>query len=98
NESVVSSWFVASGGAPAVELDQARARTDAAVKGFQAGEQAFATAGLSPAALSALDAANKGFEGIPDERAKIDAKSATAAEARTFFLGVDGQLLHFGAQ
>ena len=31
NESVVSSWYVGSGGAPAAELDKARTRTDAAV-------------------------------------------------------------------
>src|SRR3954462_10105403 len=32
NESVVSSWYVASAGAPAAELDKARDRTDAAVR------------------------------------------------------------------
>jgi hypothetical protein len=36
NESVVSSWYVGSGGAPAAELTQARARTDVAVKEFRA--------------------------------------------------------------
>ena len=96
NESVVSSWFAASGGAPAVELAKARARTDAAVKAFRANEQAFANTGLSPAALTALAGANKGFDGIPEERAKLDVKSATAADARTFFLGVDQHLLDFG--
>jgi len=96
NESVVSSWFVASGGAPAVELDQARTRTDAAVAEFRASEQAFADAGLSPAALNALDAANRGFDDIPGERSNIDGRVASAAETRAFFLGVDEHLLDFG--
>ncbi len=96
NESVVSSWFVASGGAPKAELDQARTRTDATVKEFRLNEQAFATAGLSPAALAALDATNRGFEDIDKERAKVDVQTATAASTRDFFLGVDGHLLDFG--
>ena len=64
NESVVSSWYVGSGGAPAAELDKARTRTDAAVREFRLNEQAFANAGLSPTALAALDAANRGFDQI----------------------------------
>src|SRR4051794_33947032 len=48
NESVVSSWYVASGGAPKAELEKARTRTDATVKEFPLNEQAFATAGRSP--------------------------------------------------
>src|SRR5439155_15308758 len=54
DESVVSSWYVASSGAPAAELDKARTRTNAAVREFRANEQAFADAGLSPAAVIAL--------------------------------------------
>jgi signal transduction histidine kinase len=96
NESVVSSWFVASGGAPKAELDKARTRTDAAVEGFRDSEQAFANAGLSPAALAALDATNQGLDKIPDERDQVDARSASAADTRTFFLGVDEHLLDFG--
>ena len=46
NESVVSSWYVASGGAPKAELEKARAVTDATVKEFRLNEQAFATVGL----------------------------------------------------
>ena len=64
NESVVSSWYVGSDGAPKAELDKARARTDAAVRVFRLNEQAFANAGLSPTALGALDAANRGFDDI----------------------------------
>ncbi|HEU5305782.1 MAG TPA: nitrate- and nitrite sensing domain-containing protein, partial [Acidimicrobiia bacterium] len=96
NESVVSSWSVASGGAPKAELDKARTRTDVAVKGFRDSEQAFANAGLSPAALAALDSTNQGLDKIPDERAKVDARSASAADTRTFFLGVDEHMLDFG--
>ncbi|HEY3672434.1 MAG TPA: nitrate- and nitrite sensing domain-containing protein, partial [Acidimicrobiia bacterium] len=96
NESVVSSWYVGSGGAPAAELDKARSRTNAAVRDFRLNEQAFANAGLSPTALAALDAANRGFDDIGDERAKIDDKTATAATARDFFLGVDDHVLDFG--
>ena len=51
NESVVSSWYVAGTTAPpTTELNAARARTDVAVRAFRANEQAFADAGLSPAA------------------------------------------------
>ena len=46
NESVVSSWYVAGDDRAAdAELDEARARTDAAVRDFRANEQAFADAG-----------------------------------------------------
>src|SRR4051812_2374471 len=96
NESVVSSWYVASGGAPKSELEKARTRTDATVKEFRLNEQAFATAGLSPAALTALDATNQGFEAITAERGKVDVETATTASTRNFFLGVDGHLLDFG--
>jgi signal transduction histidine kinase len=96
NESVVSSWYLASGGAPAAELGKARSRTDAAVKQFRLSEQAFVNAGLSPTAFAALDATNRGFEGISTERSKIDAQTATAAETRDFFLGVDDDMLDFG--
>jgi len=96
NESVVSSWYVASGGAPAAELEKARTRTDAAVKAFRLDEQAFASAGLGPAALAALDATNRGFEEISKERAKVDTQTATPAATRDFFLGVDDHLLDFG--
>ena len=51
DESVVSSWYVAGTTAPpTTELNAARARTDVAVRAFRANEQAFADAGLSPAA------------------------------------------------
>jgi signal transduction histidine kinase len=96
NESVVSSWYVASGGAPKAELDKARTLTDATVKQFRLDEQAFANAGLSPAAFAALDATNRGFENIDAERRKVDVQTATAASTRDFFLGVDGHLLDFG--
>jgi signal transduction histidine kinase len=96
NESVVSSWYAASGAAPKAELDKARARTDAAVDGFRQNEQAFANAGMSPAALAALDATNRGLDQIPRERKKVDASSATAADTRNFFLGVDAHMLDFG--
>jgi hypothetical protein len=96
NESVVSSWYVASGGAPAAQLDKARERTDAAVKEFRLSEQAFVNAGISASAFAALDATNRGFDGIAKERSKIDVQTATAAETRDFFLGVDDHLLDFG--
>ncbi len=96
NESVVSSWYVASNGAPAAELEKARTRTDAAVRAFRANEQAFADAGFSPAAGLALDTTNRGFDAIPSERDQIDGKTATAASTRDFFLGVDDSLLDFG--
>ena len=96
NESVVSSWYVGSGGAPAAELSKARSTTNTAVREFRLNEQAFANAGLSPTALAALDAANRGFDNIGAERAKIDDKTATAASTRDFFLGVDDHVLDFG--
>jgi signal transduction histidine kinase len=96
NESVVSSWYAGSGGAPAVELQQARARTDVAVKQFRADEQTFADAGLSQTAFAALAATNKGFDQIPATRAEIEARTANATNAREFFLGVDQHLLDFG--
>jgi signal transduction histidine kinase len=96
NESVVSSWFVASGGAPKAELDKARTATDAAVKQFKDSEQDFANAGLSPAALAALDATNQGLDRLPHERDEVDAGSVSAADTRAFFLGVDEHLLDFG--
>src|SRR5438874_2596364 len=96
NESVVSSWYVAGNGAPAAELAKARTRTNAAVREFRANEQAFGDAGISPAAALSLDAANRGFDDIPSERAKIDVATATAASTRDFFLGVDDHLLDFG--
>jgi len=86
NESVVSSWYVGSGGAPAAELEKARSRTNDAVREFRLNEQAFANAGLSPTALGALDAANRGFDSIGAERAKVDDKTATPAAVRDFFL------------
>ena len=96
NESVVSSWYLGSGGAPAAELKKARTRTDAAVKEFRLNEQAFANAGMSPTALAALDATNSGFDDISKERAKVDTQTSTTAETRDFFLGVDNHLLDFG--
>src|SRR5262245_59566813 len=96
NESVVSSWYLSSNGAPAAELDKARARTNAAVREFRANEQAFADTGLSPAAGLSLDATSRGFDDIPSERTKIDGQTETATSTRDFFLGVDDHLLDFG--
>jgi signal transduction histidine kinase len=96
NESVVSSWFVASGGAPKAELDKARAATDVAVKQFKNSEQAFVDSGLSATALAALDATNQGLDQLPAERTKVDARSVSAADTRNFYLGVDEHMLDFG--
>jgi signal transduction histidine kinase len=96
NESVVSSWSVAGGGTAAAELIDARARTDAAVRQFRAGEQAFADAGLSTDAVALLGTTNRGLAGIPRERGRVDALTTDAAGTRTFFLGVDDDLLAFG--
>ena len=97
DESVVSSWYVAGTTAPpTTELTEARARTDAAVRDFRANEQAFADAGLGPAAGAGLAATNKGLDGIPEMRGQVDARAVDAATTRNFFLGVDQQLLDFG--
>ncbi len=97
NESVVSSWYVAGTTAPPVgELTAARKRTDAAVRAFRENEGTFVETGLSPAAATALEATNRGFEQIPDMRGEVDVRSADAARTREFFLAVDGHLLDFG--
>lgn len=96
NESVVSSWYVASTGAPSDELALARTRTNAAVGVFRANEQAFADAGLTEAAAASLNATNRGLDDTPEMRGQVDAFTADAATTRDFYLGVDGHLLDFG--
>ncbi|MFI5052972.1 MAG: nitrate- and nitrite sensing domain-containing protein, partial [Acidimicrobiia bacterium] len=59
-------------------------------------EQAFADAGLSAAAASALDTTNRGLDRIPLERGRVDGLLADAGDAREFFLGIDSNLLGFG--
>jgi signal transduction histidine kinase len=96
DEAVVSSWYVADQKAAASELTDARARTDAAVRQFRSHEQAFADAGLNAAAVSALANVNRGLDKIPQERGRIDGLTTDSAGARSFFLGVDADLLGFG--
>jgi signal transduction histidine kinase len=104
NESVVTSWYVASGeqdpAADSVdvsaELGSARERTNAATKVFRAVEPRFVDAGVSGAALAALRATNDGLDGLPAERRSVDSLDAGAAEARAVFLAVDDDLLTFG--
>ncbi len=97
DESVVSSWYVAGTTAPpTTELTGARARTDAAARVFRANEQAFADAGLSPAAAAGLAATNKGLDGIAQMRSQVDTRAVDPATTRNFFLGIDEQLLGFG--
>ena len=76
----------------------ARARTDAAVRAFRANEQAFADAGLSPAAgARARRPTNQGLDGIPARcGARSTPATVDAATTRNFFLDVDEQLLDFG--
>ncbi len=104
NESVVTSWYVASGeddptadsADVSAELGTARERTNAAAKVFRAVEPRFVTAGVSGAAIAALNATNEGLDGLPAERRSVDSLDAGAAEARAVFLGVDDNLLTFG--
>jgi signal transduction histidine kinase len=104
NESVVTSWYVASGeqdrAADSVdvsaELGSARERTNAATKVFRAVEPRFVDAGVSGAALAALRATNDGLDGLPAERRNVDSLDVGAAEASAAFLGVDDDLLTFG--
>ena len=99
NESVVSSWYVASRRArrPPSSTGRPHAAPTPRSRRSVTNEQAFATAGLSPAALAALDAANRGFDEIRPRRGRIDASSRRPRRrTRDFFLGVDGHLLDFG--
>ena len=96
NESVVSSWAVAGKGTAAPELAAARQRTDVAVRQFRSDEPAFGDAGLSTAAIAALNQTNRGLDRIPQERGRVDGLTTDAAGARQFFLGVDYDLLGFG--
>jgi signal transduction histidine kinase len=100
NESVVSSWAVAGAAkdilAAQPELDAARARTDAAVRRLRADEPAFADAGLSGAAGSALAAVNRELDQIPGARGRVDRLTTDAADARRFFLVLDTDLIGFG--
>src|SRR5205823_13782395 len=80
----------------AEQLKAARSATNTAVHAFRTQEQAFADAGLSPAALAALEATNQGFDDLPSTRSQVDVRSADATTTREFFLGVDGHLLDFG--
>ena len=104
NESVVTSWYVASGEEDptadsadvSAELGAARERTNAAAKVFRSVEPRFVTAGVSGAAIAALNATNDGLDGLPAERRSVDSLDAGAAEARAVFLGVDDNLLTFG--
>src|SRR4051812_13418407 len=85
NESVVSSWYVASNGEPADALAAARQRTDAAVRTFRTSEQAFANAYLTAAGSISLSATNRGLDGIADMRSRVDALAADPATTRDFF-------------
>jgi signal transduction histidine kinase len=100
NESVVTSWSAATTGdqvaSAQAALDDARARTDSAARAFRADESRFLDAGVSAAAVTALDATNQGLGRIARERDGVDALATTAPGARTFFLGVDDDLLRFG--
>jgi signal transduction histidine kinase len=100
NESVVTSWWAGATGdqvtAAQAALDDARARTDAAARAFQADQNRFVDAGVSVAAVAALDATNQGLTRLARERDGVDALATTAGGARTFFLGVDDDLLRFG--
>jgi signal transduction histidine kinase len=96
HEGVVSSWYVAGTTPPVAALKSARMATNDAVRAFRANEQTFADAGLSPAALAALEATNRGFDDIPEIRGQVDARTADAATTREFYLGLDGHLLDFG--
>ena len=79
NESVVSSWYVAAAAAPpAAELDKARdahRRRGRARSGPTS--RPSPTPGLSPAALAALEATNRGFDDIPTRERQVDAAAPT---------------------
>ncbi|HEY7105515.1 MAG TPA: nitrate- and nitrite sensing domain-containing protein [Acidimicrobiia bacterium] len=101
NESVVTSWYVSSAGTASAtgapsELRDARSRTDAATKVFRAAEPRFLDAGVSARAIASLHATNDGLDEIAAQRRSIDSLDASAASGRSFFLGVDDDLLSFG--
>ncbi|MEX1006348.1 MAG: nitrate- and nitrite sensing domain-containing protein [Acidimicrobiia bacterium] len=96
NESVVTSWYVSSDGDPQSELEAARTGTDAASRVFRDGEQRFVEAGVSGTTIAALNATNEGLDQVARERRSVDSLDASASDARSFFLGVDDDLLRFG--
>src|SRR5436190_6227495 len=64
NEGVVTSWWAGAPGDQVATvqaaLDDARARTDAAARTFRADQGRFVDAGVSAAAVTALDATDQG--------------------------------------
>ena len=89
NESVVSSWYVAGAGRAADRgARRRRALAPTPRCAFRANEQAFADAGaVSPTALAALDATNRGFDEIPDDaRRRSTTAPPTPRVTREFFL------------
>ena len=90
NESVVTSWYLATERSASVPIEEARDRTDAAIERFRANQLSFGGANASFGDLALL---NERLAAIPKERKGIDDSPATAGAA--VLLATDDLALDF---